>query len=96
MVTGHSLLPVSPPLPRLEIEMLDDYLFPGTPGVLTRPMGEGDVLFTRTDGRTVFIENVRVDSIGPRAEAPGVIGVEFFDRDDIVHVPFVQYWVINY
>jgi hypothetical protein len=64
--------------------------------MLNRPEGEGDVLFTRTDGRTVLIENVRVDSIGPSAENPGVIGVEFFDRDDVVHVPFVQFWVINY
>lgn len=76
--------------------MLGDDFGGYTDRMLTRPMGEGDVLFTRTDGRTVFIENVRVDSIGPRAESPGVIGVEFFDRDDIVHVPFVQYWVINY
>ena len=64
--------------------------------MLNRPDGEGDVVFTRIDGRTVSFENVRVDSIGPSAEAPGVIGVEFFNSLDVVHVPFVESWVINY
>ena len=76
--------------------MLNDYFGGYTDRMLTRPMGEGDVLFTRTDGRTVLIENVRVDSIGPSAENPGVIGVELFNSDQIIHVPFVQFWVINY
>lgn len=55
------------------------------------------VTFTRTDDTTVSFENVRPDSIGPRCEAPGVIGVEFEDDyDRVVHVPFVKYWVITY
>lgn len=59
-------------------------------------LGTGTVVFTRTDGREVRIENARVDSIGPSAENPGVIGVEFFDSDSVVHVPFVESWIIEY
>lgn len=58
--------------------------------------GEGCVTFTRTDGQVVVIDNVRVDSIGPSAEARGVIGVEFYDKDEVVHVPFVKFWTISY
>lgn len=61
-----------------------------------RPEGEGDVTFHRTDGTEFSLRNVRVDSIGPSAENKGVIGVEFFDKDDVVHVPFVQFWTIEY
>lgn len=59
-------------------------------------VGEGDVTFLRTDGREVTIRDVRVESVGPSAEAPGVIGVEFFDSDKIVHVPFVESWTFDY
>ena len=59
-------------------------------------VGEGDVTFTRIDGRTVTIKNVRVDSIGPGADNFGVVAVEFFGNDDVVHVPFVESWTINY
>lgn len=58
--------------------------------------GEGTVVFTLTDGRRLEIERVRVDSVSPAAEAPGVIGVEFFDSSRVVHVPFVSYWEFNY
>lgn len=58
--------------------------------------GEGDVTFTRTDGRTVTIENVRVDSVGPAGSNPGVVSAEFFDSDDIIHVPFVESWTFSY
>jgi hypothetical protein len=58
--------------------------------------GEGNVTFTRTDGAKVTLKNVRVDSISPSAEARGVIGVEYFDNSDVVHVPFVESWVIDY
>lgn len=58
--------------------------------------GEGKVTFTRTDGRTVTIDNVRVDSIGPGAMTHGVVGVERFDTDEIVHVPFVETWEVTY
>lgn len=55
------------------------------------------VVFIRTDGRTLRFDGVRVDSIGPSAENPGVIGVEFEnDGDRLVHVPFVQSWEIEY
>ena len=58
--------------------------------------GEGDVTFTRTDGRTLTIHNVRVDSVGPAASAPGVVSVEFFNSDKVRHVPFVESWEFNY
>lgn len=55
------------------------------------------VIFTRTDDTTVSFNDVRVDSIGPRGENPGVIGVEFEDdHERIVHVPFVKFWTIDY
>lgn len=55
-----------------------------------------DVTFTRTDGRKVTIEDVRVDSIGPGAENTGVIGVEFYGNDRVVHLPFIESWEVNY
>lgn len=58
--------------------------------------GEGDVTFTLTDGSTYTIDCVRVESVSPVATAPGVIGVEFFDSDRVVHVPFVRSWEFNY
>lgn len=58
--------------------------------------GEGKVTFTRTDGRTVEIDNVRVDSISTGAENTGIVGVEFFGNDRVVHVPFVQFWEVSY
>lgn len=51
------------------------------------------VTFTLTNGKTVSFDNVNVDSVGPSAESPGVIGVEFAnDADRVVHVPFVSHW----
>lgn len=58
--------------------------------------GEGDVTFTRLDGKTVTFNGVLVDSIGPTAANPGVIAVEFFDSDRVVHVPFVLSWEVDY
>jgi hypothetical protein len=58
--------------------------------------GEGDVTFHLSDGKEITFERVRVDSIGPSAENAGVIGVEYYNKDDIVHVPFVRYWTIGY
>lgn len=58
--------------------------------------GEGNVVFTLHDGSTLKVENVRVDSIGPSAENRGVIGVEFFHSDHVVHVPFVRFWEVTY
>lgn len=52
--------------------------------------------FTRTDGRKVTLTGVRVESIGPSAENPGVIGVEFDGSDRLVHIPFVESWEIEY
>ena len=53
--------------------------------------------FTLVDGKTLTFEHVNVDSIGPSAEHPGVIGVEFMnDNMRIVHIPFVRYWEIEY
>lgn len=55
------------------------------------------VTFTRTDGKTLSFDHVNVDSIGPSAENPGVVGVEFEnDSMRVVHVPFVQSWEITY
>jgi len=58
--------------------------------------GEGDVTFTLNDGSTFTIPDVRVESVGPAAESPGVIGVEFYDTDVVIHVPFVRYWTFDY
>ena len=58
--------------------------------------GEGDVTFKRLDGKTVTFYNVRVDSVGPSAENPGVVGVEFYGNDELVHVPFVESWTFDY
>lgn len=53
--------------------------------------------FRRIDGRIVTLEAVRVDSIGPSAENPGVIGVEYDDdADRITHLPFIESWEIEY
>ena len=53
--------------------------------------------FTRLDGRIVSLTHVNVDSIGPSAEAPGVVGVEFEnDNMRIVHLPFIESWEIEY
>lgn len=59
-------------------------------------IGEGNVTFTRLDGFTVTIENVRVDSVSPVGAPGGVVAVEFFDSDRVVHVPFVQSWEFDY
>lgn len=54
-------------------------------------------VFTRTDGETVTLDHVNIDSIGPSAERPGVIGVEFTnDADRVVHLPFIASWEISY
>jgi len=63
---------------------------------VSRPEGQGDVTFVRLDGHKVTLKDVRVDSIGPGAENNGVIGVEFFDSDRVVHVPFVASWEVSY
>lgn len=53
--------------------------------------------FRRLDGRTVTLENVNVDSIGPSAANPGVVAVEFEDDPDrIIHLPFIESWEIDY
>ncbi len=90
--TGHrSYCPnyaLSAPLQPWERELLN--------GTAAQREGEGDVTFIRTDGREVTIRDVRVESVGPSAEVPGVIGVEFFDNDNVVHVPFVESWTFSY
>lgn len=62
----------------------------------THTVGEGDVVFTLNDGSTLTVINARVDSVGPSAEHPGVVGVEFRTSDAVLHVPFVRYWTFNY
>ena len=50
-----------------------------------------------TGGKVLEFEDVRPDSIGPSAEHPGVIGIEFNSGDiEIAHVPFVEWWHIEY
>lgn len=62
---------------------------------LTEPVAVAH--FRRLDGRIVTLEAVRVDSIGPSAESPGVIGVEYTDDPDrITHLPFIESWEIEY
>jgi hypothetical protein len=58
--------------------------------------GEGKVTFTRTDGLTVEFDNVDYDSISAVATNNGVIAFNYFETDNIVHVPFVQSWVVTY
>ena len=53
--------------------------------------------FHLQDGSELVFTGVRVDSIGPSADNPGVVGVEFEeDADKVVHIPFVRYWEISY
>lgn len=65
-------------------------------GPIPHREGEGDVTFLTTDRREVTIRDVRVDSVGPSATARGVVSVEFFDSDRVVHVPFVESWEFTY
>jgi hypothetical protein len=58
--------------------------------------GEGEVVFTLKDDTTVSFDYVRVDSVSPGAEAFGVVGVEFYGSDRVVHIPFVKFWEFNY
>jgi hypothetical protein len=58
--------------------------------------GEGKVIFTRTDGAKVVIDNVEVDSVSPLAEIGNVIGLNLFREDRIIHVPFVVSWEFDY
>lgn len=58
--------------------------------------GEATVTFCRTDGRKLVLDHVRVDSVGPNGVPGGVIGVEFFDSDEVIHVPFVESWTFSY
>lgn len=58
--------------------------------------GEGDVTFTRTDGRTVTFKNVEVDSVSPAAVTAGTVAFNYFGTDKIVHVPFVESWEFTY
>lgn len=63
--------------------------------LLGRPVATA--IFTRTDGAQFALSDVRVDSIGPSAEAPMVVGVEFeSDADKIVHLPFIHSWQIEW
>lgn len=65
-------------------------------GPIPHQEGEGDVTFTTTDRREVTIRDVRVESVGPSGSARGVVSVEFFDSDRVVHVPFVESWEFTY
>lgn len=58
--------------------------------------GVGTAHFLRTDGKTVVVENVLFDTIGPGATNPGVISMDTNDEREIVHVPFVASWTIEF
>lgn len=78
---------------------MEHYLAPWERELMGKPAhreGEGDVIFTRTDGQVVRIERVRVDSIGPNASNPGVVSVEFPDSSKVIHLPFIQSWEVEY
>lgn len=63
--------------------------------LLGRPVATA--IFTRMDGAQFALSDVRPDSIGPGAEAHGVVGVEFEnDADKIVHLPFIHSWQIEW
>ena len=53
------------------------------------------VVFTRTDGIEVVVENAIYDTAGPVGANPGVIAVETSDERGIVHVPFVAFWTVK-
>lgn len=54
-------------------------------------------VFLRTDGKTVVVENVNPDSIGPSGANPGVVAVEYADGTDrVVHLPFIELWTVEY
>lgn len=57
--------------------------------------GFGEVTFIRTDGKSVVIDNIRVDSISPQAANTGVVCADDGD-DKIYHLPFIAYWTVDY
>jgi hypothetical protein len=62
-----------------------------------KPEGIGDVTFTRTDGRQVFVADVRFDSIGvDHGQTP--LGVVTLTKEDetIVHLPFIESWTVEF
>ena len=57
--------------------------------------GYGEVTFTRTDGKRVVLDNIRVDSVSPLAANTGVVCAEDED-ENIIHIPFVSHWTVDY
>lgn len=67
--------------------------------LMDQPEGCGNVVFTRTDGRKIVIENVRIDSVSPVNEDGvnrDVVGVELFDKDETIFLPFIERWHFEY
>ena len=62
------------------------------------PEGYGEVTFYRFDGKTVTVDNVRVDSIGPDSDTANREGVcaDLLNDERILHVPSVSHWTIEY
>lgn len=59
-----------------------------------RPVG--DIIFTRLDGEKVRVENANFESVSAVGANAGVIAVEVYDSREIVHVPFVASWTVDF
>lgn len=59
-------------------------------------MGYGEVTFTRIDGRSVTVDNVRVDSVGTDYGLYGVVSMEVEGQDSPLHMPFIESWTVDY
>lgn len=58
--------------------------------------GAGDAIFTLKGGSILRVNDVRVDSISPVGANAGVITLEFFSSDSLLHIPNVVCWSIDY
>lgn len=62
---------------------------------VTHDEGFGEVTFYRTDGTTIVLDYIKVDSISPVAANNGVVCAED-SEGTIIHIPFVSYWTVEY
>ena len=58
--------------------------------------GIGEVTFTRSDGRTIVIEDVKYDSIGvDHGQGPMMVITLTKEDETIIHLPFIDFWTIE-
>jgi len=61
--------------------------------------GYGKVTFTRSDGRSVVLDNVRIDSVGPDTGPDAhILRNVVAEQEDgtMVHLPFIESWTVSY